>query len=107
MLFKGNMNGWLVSGTEFDVSRWAPQQIAPVGEILATQDGGTTWTNQLGLATTPVYDISLVDTNNGFAVGADTGLRFKAPTQIAPQGKYTQDQPPRSIIWKTTNGGRP
>ena len=80
-----------------------------MGRISATYDGGASWTDQYILAGgNPVYDVTFVDLNNGYAVGADSGQRWQAGTGAFPNnGSYKQQQPPESTIWKTTNGGHP
>jgi len=96
-------HGWLVAGGEYYVSEQVPvgNQTGPTGAIYFTADGGSNWNPQYQGLVEPVYDIWFLDTNKGFAVGADTTSKFLNP------GIRTDIGPDVTRILKTTNGGRP
>lgn len=105
VVFRNNTRGWVTAGTEYFVSKWEDNQTIISGGILATQDGGTTWSSQSSLLTGPMYDVWFLDAYNGFAVGGDTGLRWKKDPSKIGGGVYEQKAPMRSWIWHTTSGG--
>ena len=129
IVFKDDLHGWAVGGTEYWASSRPDAATLPSGVILATDDGGKTWHEQTGSPvpwTTPVYDISFLDLNNGVAVGNSTGFGWKAvnppsfpdtpyacqqhPGQTTADcgyGEYRTINPLGSFTWKTDKGGKP
>jgi photosystem II stability/assembly factor-like uncharacterized protein len=105
VVFKDKLHGWVAGGTEYRVSYWnssvspAHPQV-PHGVIKATEDGGVSWKVQADTFY-PVYDLWLLDLNNGYAVGSDSGDRYDSTTNRYASGT------PRSWILHTTKGGRP
>jgi len=84
LCFPDANNGWAVTGDKYDIYHLFDTSI-----VLYTPDGGITWTTQLKVPLSRLSDVTFINVNTGFVVGAG----------IDSLGHFG------SLFLQTTNGG--
>ncbi len=81
---------WLNAVCSEGTSLWA---VGAGGTILRSVDAGVTWAPQISGTTKALYDVTFLDSFNGWAVGGDSG------------GGGVVDLPATSVVLHTSDGG--